>query len=92
MRLQHRLLRRAPRLSEAGFTLTELLIAASLGVGVAILAGDAMLSHLRSGERLEALERQRSEWSRTSNFIEAEVALSERIVSDEALEVNLRHK
>ena len=86
MRLQHRLLKRPRRRQhEAGFSLAELLIAASLGVGVAILAGDAMLSHIRSGERLEALERQRSEWSRTSNFIEAEVALSERIVSDEEL-------
>ena len=41
-----------------------------------------MLKHLETSERLEAYQRQRSNWKRTTGFIEAEVALSESIVTD----------
>ena len=64
---------------QAGFTLPELLIAAAISLITAAAAGDLLISHIRTGERAEALERQRSDWSRTTNFLEAEVALSERV-------------
>jgi hypothetical protein len=69
---------------QAGFSLAELLIAASIGVLTAAVAGDLLISHLRSGERAEAMERQRSDWARTSGFIEADVALSERVIDQAA--------
>lgn len=65
-----------------GFTLPELLIAAAISLLTASVAGDLLLSHIRSSERAEAMERQRSDWSRTTTFIEAEVALSERVIAD----------
>ena len=67
-----------------GFTLVELLVAAAIGLLTATVAGDALLSHLRTSERAEALERQRSDWSRASGFLEAELALSERAIGNEA--------
>jgi len=67
-----------------GFTLVELLVAAAIGLLTATVAGDALLGHLRSSERTEALERQRSDWSRASGFLEAELALSERAIGTEA--------
>lgn len=63
----------------AGFTLPELLIATAISLITAAVAGDLLISHIRTGEQAEALERQRSDWSRTTNFLEAEVALSERV-------------
>lgn len=59
----------------------ELLIAAAISLLTASVAGDLLISHIRSSERAEALERQRSNWARTTSFIEAEVALSERVYS-----------
>ena len=76
---------KAPRHHQAstgGFTLTELMVAASLGVGLSIVSGQALLSHFSSSERAESLVRQRSHWSRTVQFIEAEVALSERSITN----------
>ena len=63
-----------------GVTLPELLIAAAISLLTATVAGDLLISHIRSSERAEAMERQRSDWSRTTSFIEAEVALSERVI------------
>ncbi len=62
-----------------GFTITELLIAASLGVGLAIVVGQLMVSHLQSNARSESLQRQREDWKRTTSFIESEIAMSSRI-------------
>ena len=64
-----------------GFTLPELLVAAAISLLTATVAGDLLVSHIRSSERAEAMERQRSDWSRTTSFIEAEVALSERVIA-----------
>lgn len=64
-----------------GFTLVELLIAAFIAVITANVAGDLLLSHMRSSEHAEFLERQRSDWARTNGFLEAEIALSERAFS-----------
>lgn len=65
-----------------GFTLTELLVATAISLLTATVAGDLLISHIRSSERAEAMERQRSDWSRTTTFIEAEVALSERVIDN----------
>lgn len=64
----------------AGFSLAELLIATGISLLTAAVAANLLISYLRSGERAEALERQRSDWARTTSFIEAEVALSERVI------------
>ena len=78
MRLHHQLLKRTPA---DGFTLTELLVAASIGVLLSLVAGEALVSHLQSNARLESLERLRNDWNRASHFIESEVALSERVLT-----------
>lgn len=80
MRYHHRVLR--PRAHQSwGFTLVEVLLAAGLGSMICLVAADALITHLRTSERLEANERLRLDWSRTSQFIEAEVALSERVLT-----------
>ncbi len=82
MRLHHRLL------TAAGFTLVELLIAASVGILLSLTASQLMLSHMRSSSALEATQRLRDDWNRTTHFIESEVALSERVLTNAAL-INL---
>ena len=63
-----------------GFTITELVVAAAIGLLTASVAGQALVSHLGSAERAEAMERQRNDWARTTHFIESEIALSERLI------------
>ena len=84
MRLHHRLLKNQLK-KQRGFTLTELLIAAAAGSLVALGASDLMLSNTKSSAVLEASQRVRSDWSRTSHFIESEAALSERVINDSSL-------
>ena len=67
-----------------GFTITELVVAAAIGMLTAGVAGQALISHVKSTERAEALERQRSDWARTTQFIESEIALSERLIDDDS--------
>ena len=82
MRLHHKLLIHPRHGDGTGFSLVELLLAASLGGMLCIVAADAMIAHLRSSASLEGTERLRSDWSRTSHFIESEVALSERVLTN----------
>jgi len=84
MRLHHPILRKTCN-RDAGFTLVELLVAASVGSIVALAASDLMLSNMRSGAALEATQRLRTDWSRVSHFIESEVALSERVITNASL-------
>ena len=84
MRLHHPLLKPKPQAS-SGFTLVELLVAATVGTLVAATAGDLLLSNTRSGAALEATQRLRTDWSRVSHFIESEVALSERVITNASL-------
>ena len=84
MRLHHPLLKPQPQPCR-GFTLVELLVAAALGTLVAVTAGHLVLSNTRSGAALEATQRLRTDWSRVSHFIESEVALSERVITNASL-------
>lgn len=72
-----------PLSENRAFTLPELLIAAAISLLTAIVAGDLLISHIRSSEKAEALERQRSDWTRTTSFLEAEIALSEKTFAQE---------
>lgn len=69
---------------QQGFTLAELIIAAGLGVGLAITTAGLMNSYLESNARAESMQRQRDDWARASSFIEAEIAMSGRILTDPA--------
>ena len=71
-----------------GFTLTELIIAAALGTGLAIVVSQLMVSHLQSNARSESLQRQREDWKRATRFIESEIAMSGRIfTASEAISI-----
>jgi len=71
-----------------GFTLAELLIAGLISSLLVLAAGQIMLGQLRTDERMEAAERLKSEWSRSSSFIESEAALSQQVITD-ANKVNI---
>lgn len=71
-----------------GFTLAELLIAGLISSLLVLAAGQIMLGQLRTDERMEAAERLKSEWSRSSSFIESEAALSQQVITD-ASKVNM---
>ena len=66
----------------SGFTLIELLIGTVVGTILLFVAGDFFLNVFYSGQILEAAHRSRSDWNRTSHFIESEIALSERVITD----------
>ena len=68
-----------PLATERGFSLIEMLVAGLVSLLTAYVAGDVLLSHLRTAERAESLEQQRENWSRAASFIEADIALSERV-------------
>lgn len=70
-----------PARQAGGFTLAELLIAGFISGLLVVGAGQIMLSQLRTDERMEAAERQKSEWSRASSFIETEAALSQQVIT-----------
>jgi hypothetical protein len=71
-----------------GFTLAELLIAGLISSLLVLAAGQIMLGQMRTDERMEAAERLKSEWSRSSSFIESEAALSQQVITD-ASKVNI---
>ena len=86
MRLHHSLLKRRGLKGHAkqGFTLVELLIAATLGSLVTITASNILVGQLRTGGNLSATQNLRQDWNRTAHFIESEAALSERIITNSA--------
>lgn len=75
---------RQNRVKPGGFTLPELMVAAALGVGLAIVAGEAMRAHLQSNAKAESIQRQREDWNRTTSFLESEIAMSGRILTNPA--------
>ena len=84
MRLHNSVLKRQSLSTKgtAGFTLVELLVATVMGSLLTMATSDLLLSHMRSSARLEGTQRMRQDWSRVTHFIESEVALSERVISD----------
>lgn len=66
------------------FTLPELIIAAAMGFSLALVAGEAMLTHLQSNARAESLQQQREDWNRATSFMESEIAMSSRILTNAA--------
>ena len=67
---------------KSGFTLIEVLIGTVLGAILIFITGDLLLSTVYSGRNLESSHRTRNDWNRTSHFIESEIALSERVITD----------
>ena len=66
----------------SGFTLVELLIASLAAGFVTAAASSAVTYHMRASASMEAVERTKQDWGRVSHFIEAEVALSERVITN----------
>lgn len=64
-----------------GFTLIELLLAAALGSGFVLVAGNALLSQMQSSTLAETLQRKRDDSNRATSFIESEIAMSERVLA-----------
>ena len=69
-------------LNSMGFTITELLVATAISFITLTVTGQALISHLETTQTAEAVERQRNDWARTSKFIESEISLSERLITD----------
>ena len=65
-----------------GFTITELVVATAISFITITVAGQALISHLETTQTAEAVERQRNDWARTSKFIDSEISLSERLITD----------
>lgn len=62
-----------------GFTLIELLVGAAIGLITVAVAGQVLVDQLESTERIEALQRQREDWRRTTSFIKSEINLADTI-------------
>ena len=62
-----------------GFTLIELLVAAAIGLITTSVAGNVLIDQMKSSQRIEALQRQRDNWTRATDFISSEINLSERV-------------
>ena len=62
--------------TEAGFTLTELIVASVVGLVIAATTGIVILENAKSNARAEARQRLREDWQRATALIESEIALS----------------
>ena len=62
-----------------GFTLLELLVAASIGALVSILTGSIIVDNIKSTARGEALQRLKEDWNRATTLIESEIAISQSL-------------
>jgi len=67
-----------------GFSLPEVIIASGLAVGLALVTGRFLVTHLQSSAASESLTRQRDDWNTATRFIQAEIAMSSRIITDAA--------
>ena len=65
-----------------GFTLVELLVTLVITGFITIVAFNFLVSQLEINARSEAYQRQRKSWATAAKLIEAEVSLSESIVTD----------
>ena len=84
MRLHHNLLNLKTRnvAARTGFTLVETIAAAAAGALVSMMTFDLLFSHIRLSGKVEAIQRTRQDWARTTHFIDSEVALSKRIITN----------
>lgn len=55
------------------------MVAALISMVTATVAGEALIAHIKGAEKAESMERQRESWTQAATFIEAEIALSERV-------------
>ena len=62
-----------------GFTLIELMVGAAIGLITVAVASQVLVDQLESTERIEALQRQREDWRRTTSFIKSEINLADTI-------------
>ena len=69
---------RSVKLSK-GFSLFELIIAASIGTFVSILTGSIIVDNIKSTARGEALQRLKEDWNRATLLIESEIAISQSL-------------
>lgn len=69
-------------------TLIELLIAAFVGAIVLAGAMQMMIKEIESSSSIEASQKLKLAWNQVSHFIESEVALSERVITNPSL-INL---
>ena len=69
-------------------TLIELLVAAFVGALVLAGAMQVMIKEIESSSSIEASQKLKLAWNQVSHFIESEVALSERVITNSSL-INL---
>ena len=77
--------KRNQKSSVSGFTLIEVLVATVLAGLVLTSTSGLNLTFLRTNASLESTQRKRQDWAKTAHFIESEVALSERVITNPAL-------
>jgi len=70
---------------EDGYSIVEVLLAVAVSGIITIVASEALLSHVSSSVKMEGLERQRGDWARTTFFVDAEVSLSQEVITGSAL-------
>ena len=68
---------------QAGFTLTELLVATAIGLVVLAVAGGVIIAHIRTVTRQATILRFQNEWARVSHFMETEVEEARRLLDDQ---------
>jgi hypothetical protein len=73
--------RRRSRKTCNAFTLSELLVAAALGLIVVAAAGSVLVSHIRTTTVQTVQLRFQNDWARVSNFIETEVGEGESLTA-----------
>ena len=65
-----------------GFSLVELMVAVVVGGAVLLSVGTVLMAQIEIARVAESSQRLRDNWSRLAQFIESEIILSERILSD----------
>jgi len=68
-----------------GFSLMELMVAVVVGGAVLFSVGTVLIAQIELARVTESSQRLRDNWSRLAQFIESEIILSERILSDPTL-------
>ena len=67
-----------------GFSLMELIVAVAVGGAVLLSVGTVLMAQIEIARVTESSQRLRDNWSRLAQFIESEIILSERILTDSA--------